>query len=304
MMYSNRRTLGLVAGLVGVWLLVALLTSVSSTPPSVRAGNPTLDAAMFAILQATTQAQETKAARDQELASQRATASAIDLLQRQALATATREAHLTRQASNATATQVSANATATQAWVNATATQATMNAIATQISTNATATQVSTNATATQISINANATATQVSTNATATQVSNHATATQVSTNATATQVLIYATATAIAHQQSAADREAVLQSAGMIVALVGLGGMLVLMLGFLVMLLKQLWRRGASLHQDEPMPTVILVPPPPPAIVVDDPNRVDEITRALQNDGTDSDVHALTLDPTEYTSE
>lgn len=95
--------------LSGVVFLVFTFLSISVPPtPIVHASDPTLDAALAAIAQATIQAQHTKDAREQDLANQRATVAALDLAQRRQAATWTAQA----QARDAEATQVARTATA------------------------------------------------------------------------------------------------------------------------------------------------------------------------------------------------
>lgn len=108
--------------------LLALLFSAMPTTPTARAGDPTLDAAMQVIWQATRSVQQTRDAREAELASQRATAAAIENAQRQAALEATRSAYATRLAVEATATRQAMDAQATRERQQAEAT-ATMEAI-------------------------------------------------------------------------------------------------------------------------------------------------------------------------------
>jgi hypothetical protein len=267
MNYSSRRTLALISAILGILIIATL--SVSFTPtPRVYATDPTMDAALFTLAQATAQAQQTKDAREQEAVNQRGTTTAIENAQRQANATATRQTQLTRQAADATATRISANATSTQVSVNAT--------LAKQ-SANATATMESLRVMQTQVAITTTATAEAISANA---------------------------TATAIARQQQSEDRDATIKSAGIVVAIIGLVIVVVLLVTVLTVLLIQTIRRGfvPKIPTATPSPPqVVFVQPPPPAIVVDDPAMIEEITRALRESEEPTDDRIITLPPTEY---
>jgi hypothetical protein len=173
--------------------LLALLFAALPTPPRVHAGDPTLDAAMQIIWQATRSAQQTREAREAELASQRATAGAIENAQRQAAMEATRSAYATRLVIEATATRqaMDLQATREREQAEATATRSALDAEATRHAIAATATADALRAQ----DVRAAATATA--------QIANlHAEATR----------------TALARQQETEQRNAVLTSLGIVV--------------------------------------------------------------------------------------
>lgn len=151
--------------------LLALLFATIPTTPHVRASDPTLDAAMQVIWQATHSAQQTRDARDAELASQRATAAAIENAQRQAALEATRSAYATRLIVEATATRQaldlqatrerqSAEATATRAALDAEATRQAIAATATMEALRAEEARTAATATAAMANLHAQATRT------------------------------------------------------------------------------------------------------------------------------------------------
>jgi len=190
---------GLFAFGLAVFLFAVMLGSVSLGTPTVRAQDPTLDAAMQAIWQATRSAQQTRDARDQDAANQRATAAAIENARSQADVDATRSAYATRQIVEATATRqaMDAQQTRERQAANATATQASAYA-------NATASQASINVEGTRAAYAATATTDALRTQQTRTAV-----------NATATIESIHADATraAIQLQQESETRDAAIRS-------------------------------------------------------------------------------------------
>ncbi len=111
------------AVLIAAVVLIALLF-VLMPATSVRAVDPTLDAAMRAIWEATRNAQQTRDVRDAEIANQRLTATALENQQRQLAISQTQTAvaqTATAEAQNATATAAARGTMTVQAQATATA---------------------------------------------------------------------------------------------------------------------------------------------------------------------------------------
>ena len=149
-----------------LFVMMGILLALSPSTVSVSAGDPTLDAAIGIIIQATRQEQDrrnaisaTRAAVESEAAQQRAyaqaTQAAISIQQTQIASEATRQAVATRQAieSQATRQALDLQATIERREQEATATQAAIFAEATRQVTYATATSAAISAEATRQAI-------------------------------------------------------------------------------------------------------------------------------------------------------
>ncbi len=270
---------------VGVLVLVGLLVLLSSFSSEAWAQSPVGDA-WQTIVVATVEAQQTTNAQAAQAASQRATASALDIQMRQAAATATRAA-LDQAAADAQATRAAESARATQtAEVQATAQAVQATAAASQA--HATATERARLAAA-QAAQDAQATADAQATRAEATRAANE-TATLAAIRADATR-----TAFGLAAQN--AQRDAQFQT-------IFSAGVIVIVWLLAAMLLFNLVRR----LRGKPRPVVVVEPliaeetgtpqggmPPgapndaPQSYVVTDPQAAREIAQLIAREMGDN---------------
>ena len=261
--------LGIVLLILG-WMVLNILTV---TP--VRASDATIDAALFALQQATARAQETRSAQQTEIASQRGTATAI----RQQTLDKIADDNLHAQQ---TTTKRESDARLTQQAVQLEQTRAALMSAA----------------------VTAAAQISQTHIAQTKTRIADEA-------HGTETRRAGDVTATVVARQQNQDELSNQLYQSGLVLGFI----FIVLLIGMIMLALGILGYRWATRPPltppapsiESPKPKIIVIPLPAPRIV-DDPEAIAEITRALQaqdeQNGTESqpefsDDHDSTIDVT-----
>jgi hypothetical protein len=273
---NGHRVIRAVSIIALVVLILGWMMLNAMTVMPVRAGDATVDAALFALQQATARAQETRSAQQTEVANQRGTATAI----RQQALDKIADDNLHAQQ---TTTKRESDARLTQQAVQLEQTRAAL----------------------TSVALTASAQISQTLIAQTKTRMADEA-------HWTETRRVGDATSTAVARQQNQDELSNQLYQSGLILGFV----FVAIIIGMIVVALGILGYRWVTRPQpippapsiEPPKPKIIVIPLPTPRIV-DDPEAIEEITRALQaqeeqngtlshNEFPNDDPHTIDVTP------